>query len=60
MVLVDIHCGTVLIIPGEALLNTLFPDPYIRDLQTMEPHLAHIARPVVCRWRGRTEGGGFK
>ncbi len=61
MVLVDIHCGTVLIISGEALLDTLFPDPYIRDIQIMErTHLAHVARPVVCRWRGRTEGGGFK
>jgi hypothetical protein len=34
----------------DGLLDTLFPDSYICDLQTMErTHLAFVARPVVCR-----------
>ena len=44
----------------DGLLDILFPDSYIYDLQTMEPTFAYVAWPVVCRrWRG-TKRRGFK
>lgn len=61
MVLVDIHRGTVLLLSCDGFLDALFPDPCVCHLQIMEFSLAHAARPVVCRRRGRTEaGGGFE
>src|SRR6266404_484187 len=61
MVLVDIHRGTVLTTYCDGLFDTLFPDPYVRDLQTMErSNRTFVGRPVVCRRRRRTEAGGFE
>jgi len=41
---------SVLITCHSGLLDTLFPDSYICDLQTMErTHLAYVVRPIVRR-----------
>jgi len=50
MVLVDIHRGKLLVLNTycDGVLDTLFPDSFICDLQTMERTLAYVARPVVC------------
>lgn len=40
----------VLITSCDGLLDTLFPDSCVCDLQIMErSHLAYITRPIVCR-----------